>query len=141
MTTETEKELVIEAVVDNLEKVQGFVDEELEAHGCSVKAQTQIDIAIEELFVNIARYAYTPKTGKAIIKVNIQEDKPRSVSITLIDEGKPYNPLAKPDPDVTLSAEERQIGGLGIFMVKKSMDNMTYEYKDGKNILTIEKNF
>ena len=136
-----EKELVIEAVVDNLEKVQEFVDSELEKHDCPIKAQTQIDIAIEELFVNIANYAYKPETGKAVIKVNIQEDKPRSISITLIDEGVPYNPLAKPDPDVTLSAEERQIGGLGIFMVKKSMDNMTYEYKDGKNILTIEKIF
>ena len=136
-----EKELVIEAVVDNLEKVQEFVDSELEKQDCPIKAQTQIDIAIEELFVNIANYAYKPETGKAVIKVNIQEDKPHSVSITLIDEGVPYNPLAKPDPDVTLSAEERQIGGLGIFMVKKSMDNMTYEYKDGKNILTIEKNF
>ncbi|MBQ6774250.1 MAG: ATP-binding protein [Synergistaceae bacterium] len=135
------KELVITAVVDNLEKVQEFVDQELEASGCSVKAQTQIDIAIEELFVNIAHYAYNPKVGKATIRVNLNEDKPHSVSITLIDEGVPYNPLAKPDPDITLSAEERKIGGLGIYMVKKSMDNMTYEYKDGKNILTIEKNF
>lgn len=135
------KELVITAVVDNLEKVQEFVDQELEASGCSVKAQTQIDIAIEELFVNIAHYAYNPKVGKAAIRVDLNEDKPRSVSITLIDEGVPYNPLAKPDPDITLSAEERKIGGLGIYMVKKSMDNMTYEYKDGKNILTIEKNF
>ena len=135
------KELVIPAVVDNLEKVQEFVDQELEASGCSVKAQTQIDIAIEELFVNIAHYAYNPKVGKATIRVNLNEDKPHSVSITLIDEGVPYNPLAKPDPDITLSAEERKIGGLGIYMVKKSMDNMTYEYKDGKNILTIEKNF
>ena len=135
------KELVITAVVDNLEKVQEFVNQELEASGCSVKAQTQIDIAIEELFVNIAHYAYNPKVGKATIRVNLNEDKPHSVSITLIDEGVPYNPLAKPDPDITLSAEERKIGGLGIYMVKKSMDNMTYEYKDGKNILTIEKNF
>lgn len=61
------------------------------------------------------------------------------ISITFSDSGKPYNPLEKPDPDVTLSAEERSIGGLGIFMVKKSMDDMRYEYKDGQNILTITK--
>ena len=133
------KELVIEAVVDNLEKVQEFVDSELEKHDCPIKAQTQIDIAIEELFVNIANYAYAPETGNATIRVDVQEGESHSVSITLIDEGVPYNPLAKPDPDVTLSAEERPIGGLGIYMVKKSMDNVTYEYRDGKNILTIEK--
>ncbi len=105
-----------------------------------MKIQFQIDVAVEELFVNIAHYAYTPETGTATIRVKIEED-PLSASITFIDSGIPYNPLEKEDPDVTLSAEERGIGGLGIYMVKKSMDDMIYEYTDGQNILTIKKNF
>lgn len=133
------KELTIEAKVENLDEVLAFVDEQLEAHDCSMKIQTQIDIAVEELFVNIAHYAYNPETGPATLRVEIQ-DEPLSVIITFIDNGIPYDPLAKPDPDVTLSAEEREIGGLGIYMVKKSMDNIKYEYKDGKNILSIQKN-
>ena len=132
-------ELTIEADVNNLDNVIDFVNEQLEARDCSIKIQTQIDIAVEELFVNIAHYAYKPETGPATVRVELQEE-PLAVLITFIDNGVPYDPLAKPDPDVTLSAEEREIGGLGIFMVKKSMDDINYEYKDGKNILTIKKN-
>lgn len=98
----------------------------------------QIDVAVEELFVNIAQYAYAPGIGVATIRLEIQED-PFVVVITFIDNGIPYNPLAKEDPDITLSAEERPIGGLGIYMVKKSMDEVSYEYKDGQNILRIKK--
>ncbi len=133
------KELVVKSLTDNLESVLGFVDSELEDCGCSPKTMIQIDIAVEELFVNIAHYAYGSDTGPATIRVERSED-PRAVTITFIDCGMPYDPLAKPDPDTTLSVEEREIGGLGIFMVKKSMDDMTYEYRDGKNILTIKKN-
>ena len=132
-------ELTIEAEVNNLDNVIDFVNEQLEAHDCSMKIQTQIDIAVEELFVNIAHYAYKPDTGPATVRVELQEE-PLAVVITFIDNGVPYDPLAKPDPDITLSAEEREIGGLGIFMVKKSMDDINYEYKNGKNILTIKKN-
>ncbi|MBQ7593134.1 MAG: SpoIIE family protein phosphatase [Synergistaceae bacterium] len=132
------KELTIEADVNNLEKVISFVDEQLEAHDCSPKIQMQIDVAVEELFVNIAHYAYNPETGPATVRVELQEE-PLAVLITFIDNGVPYDPLAKEDPDITLPAEERQIGGLGIYMVKKSMDDIVYEYKDGKNILTIKK--
>ena len=132
------KELTVEALIDNLDDVLAFVDEQLEAHDCSMKVQTQIDIAVEELFVNIAHYAYNPKTGPATLRLEIQEN-PLAVIITFIDKGVPYDPLARPDPDVTLSAEEREIGGLGIYMVKKSMDDIAYEYKDGKNILMIKK--
>lgn len=134
------KELTLEANTDNLYKVLSFVDEQLESFSCPMKIQFQIDVAVEELFVNIAHYAYTPETGTATIRVKIEED-PLSASITFIDSGIPYNPLEKEDPDVTLSAEERGIGGLGIYMVKKSMDDMIYEYTDGQNILTIKKNF
>lgn len=131
------RELDIEARTENLEEVLAFVDEELEKHDCGMKAQMQIDIAVEEIFVNIAHYAYNPEVGKAVIRVEVTD---QTVSLTFVDSGTPYDPLAKEDPDVTLSAEERQIGGLGIYMVKKSMDAISYEYKDGKNILNFKKN-
>ena len=130
--------LEIEADVNNLDKVLSFIDEGLEKNDCLPKVQMQIDVAVEEIFVNIASYAYKPGKGSATIILETQEDPPVA-TITFVDSGVPYNPLKKPDPDVTLSAEERQIGGLGIYMVKKSMDNIFYEYKDGKNILTIQK--
>ena len=132
------KELTVEAKTTNIEAVTDFVNEQLEALDCPMKAQMQIDIAIDELFGNIAHYAYNPEIGKATVRVEVIED-PLAVTITFIDNGVPYDPLAKADPDTTLSAEEREIGGLGIYMVKKSMDDITYEYKDGQNILTIKK--
>ena len=132
------KELVIEARTDNLDTVLMFVDEELEKHDCSLKTQMTIDIAVEEIFVNIVHYAYTPDVGNATIRFEFEEET-RYACFTFIDSGIPYDPLTKEDPDITLSAEERQIGGLGIFMVKNSMDDIAYEYKDGRNILTIKK--
>ena len=132
-------ELTIAATVENIEVVTDFVNEQLEALDCPMKAQMQIDIAIDELFSNIAHYAYNPEVGDATVRVEVTED-PLAVVITFIDNGVPYDPLAKEDPDTTLSAEERKIGGLGIYMVKKSMDEIAYEYKDGQNILAIKKN-
>lgn len=132
------KMLEIEAATENLDAVLGFVDEELEKLDCPMKVQMQIDIAAEEIFVNIAHYAYSPGTGSATVCVETEEN-PLAVWITFIDGGIPYDPLAKDDPDVTLSAEERQIGGLGIFMVKNSMDDVKYEYKDGKNVFSMRK--
>ncbi len=132
------RELNIEALIENLDQVLAFVDEEIDKLECSVKIRTQIDIAVEELFVNIAHYAYNPETGPATVRVEVEKDPP-AISITFIDHGIPYDPLAKADPDITLSADEREIGGLGIFMVKKSMDSIDYEYKDGQNILHIRK--
>ena len=133
------KEITIEATLENIAAVTEFVDEQLESIDCPLKAQMQIDIAIDELFSNIARYAYDPEVGPATVSVDVIED-PMAVEVTFVDNGIPYDPLAKEDPDITLSAEERGIGGLGIFMVKKSMDEITYENKDGKNILKIKKN-
>ena len=133
------KELTIDATIKNIEQVTAFVDEQLRILNCPMKTQVQINIAIDELFGNIARYAYNPEVGSATVRVEVCED-PVSVVITFIDTGMPYNPLAKEDPDVTLSLEERGIGGLGIYMVKKTMDDIVYEYKDGKNILKIKKN-
>ena len=132
------KELTLAATLENIETVTDFVNEQLEALDCPMKAQLQIDIAIDELFSNIARYAYAPDTGEATVRVEALAN-PSAVVITFIDRGMPYNPLEKADPDITLSAEERDIGGLGIYMVKKSMDAVEYEYTDGQNILTLKK--
>lgn len=133
------KELTIDATIDNVAAVTRFVDEQLEQLDCPMKTQMQVDIAIDELFGNIANYAYNPEIGAATVRVEVTEN-PLAVVITFIDNGVPYDPLAKADPDVTLSAEEREIGGLGIYMVKKTMDDVSYEYRDGKNILRIKKN-
>ena len=132
------KELTIAATVENIEVVTDFVNQQLEELACPMKAQMQINIAIDELFSNIAHYSYNPEVGQATVRVEVVEN-PLAVTITFIDNGIPYDPLAKEDPDLTLSAEERQIGGLGIYLVKKSMDEITYEYKDGQNILSIKK--
>ncbi|WP_251498599.1 ATP-binding protein [Otoolea muris] len=132
------KELTIDATIENITQVTAFVDEQLEALDCPLKAQMQIDIAIDELFGNIAHYAYNPEIGPATVRVEVLQD-PLAVVVSFIDNGIPYDPLAKEDPDVALSAEDREIGGLGIYMVKKSMDEITYEYKDGQNILRIKK--
>ncbi len=131
-------ELTVDAKIENIEQVTEFVNEILEGYDCPVKAMTQIDIAIDELFGNIANYAYHPNIGPATVRIEVAE-KPLAVIITFVDNGIPYDPLAKEDPDVTQSADERQIGGLGIYIVKKSMDEIIYEYKDGKNILKIKK--
>jgi len=131
-------DLDIEAVVENLPSVLAFVDERLERADCPAKVQMQIDVAVEEIFVNIASYAYAPETGRATVRVEVAAD-PLAVTITFVDHGVPYDPLAKRDPDVTLPAEKREIGGLGIFMTKKFMDDIAYEYKDGSNILKLVK--
>lgn len=110
---------------------------QLENAACPMKVQMQLDLALEEIFVNIANYAYAPEKGMAIIGIDITED--RQAVLTFEDSGTPYDPLAREDPDITLSANDRQIGGLGIFMVKKTMDDMYYEYRNGKNILKLRK--
>ena len=132
-------EITVAATLENIDTVTDFVNGELEMLDCPMKAQFQIDVAIDELFSNIALYAYNPEVGPATVRVEVA-DNPTSVIITFLDHGVPYDPLAKEDPDVTLSAEERGIGGLGIFMVKKTMDDVKYEYRDGQNILMIKKN-
>lgn len=132
------RELTVDATAENIETMTAFVNEILETYHCPMKAMTQIDIAIDELLGNIANYAYHPGIGPATVRTEVLDD-PLAVVITFIDNGVPYDPLAKADPDVTQSADEREIGGLGIYLVKKSMDAISYEYRDGKNILTIRK--
>lgn len=131
-------EITLPAIIENVEKVTAFVNAELEKINCPAKAKAEIDIAIDELFSNIANYAYNPEVGKATVKFEVQKN-PMAVIITFMDNGKPYDPLKREDPNVKLSVDEREIGGLGIFMVKKSMDSIEYEYKDNHNILRIKK--
>ena len=133
------KKMTIEAKREKLPEVLAFLDEVLESMDCGMKQQMQLDIAVEEIFVNIASYAYADENG--IADIEIDDETPGIVSIKFTDSGIPYDPVAKPDPDTTLSADERQIGGLGIYMVKKSMDDMLYERSGDKNILTIKKKF
>ena len=134
------KELTIDATIENITQVTAFVDEQLEALGCPLKAQMQIDIAIDEVFSNIANYTYAPDTGRALVRIETCRE-PASITLTFKDRGVAYNPLEKKDPDVILALEEREIGGLGIFMVKKSMDKMFYRRKGRQNVLTVFKQF
>ncbi len=122
---------------DEYPTVSSYVEGWLEEHDCPMKASMQLTVALEEIFINIAHYAYPHPPGQ--LELGLEYDN-GTIKMCFMDSGTPFDPLAKPDPDVTLSAEDRKIGGLGIYMVKKSMDNVTYEYKDGKNILTLIKN-
>ena len=126
------KELSIEACIANIGTVTAFVEEALEAAGCHMK--------IMMLFGNIARYAYAPRTGTAVVRVETDKAA-REVSLTFEDSGVPFDPLGEPEPDVTVSAKERALGGLGIFMVRRSMDFMAYRRENGHNILTIRKHW
>ena len=130
-------EIELEASINNLAKATEFVTEQLEGIMCNMGTQMQIELAVDEIFTNICMYAYEPGTGNATIQVDV--DTPGVVKLTFIDSGMPYDPLAKEDPDITLPASKRQIGGLGIFMAKKLMDDIEYEYLDGKNILRMKK--
>lgn len=134
----SKKVLKVPAQLSHWPEVMAFADALLEAHECPFRAKMQIDVSLEELFVNIASYAYPDGDGWAELHASVTDE---GAEFTLIDGGIPYNPLAKPDPDVTLSANERKIGGLGIYMVKKQMDEVRYEYRDGQNRLTIRKQF
>ena len=131
-------ELDIMAENEILSEVQSFLGQCLAKVDCPAKAQMQLELAAEEIFVNIANYAYAPEKGRALVRVEVSDD-PVTVTLTFIDQGKPYDPLKRKEPDVTLPAEEREIGGLGIFLTKKTMDDVFYEYRDGQNILTLKK--
>ena len=132
------KELTLDAKIENIPSLMAFIDEWLEGLECPVKAQMQIDVAVDEIFSNIAQYAYGPEGGSTVIRLEF-DAADRTAMISFIDSGVAYNPLSKADPDVTLSAEEREIGGLGIFLVKKTMDAMEYRREDDRNMLTIHK--
>ena len=131
-------EVTVDATIENMPQVMQVVNRRLKAVGCPLKTARQIGIAVEELYVNIASYAYAPATGPMTLRVETEAETP-AVTITFIDSGVPYDPLQKPDPDLSLSLEERPIGGMGIYMVKKSMDAVFYKRDGDRNVLTIRK--
>ena len=126
------------AQTDELSDVLSFVDLMLEKYECPMKIQTALCVAIEEVFVNVAHYAYGDGEGEMTLGIDFDEES-RSITFRMTDGGIPFDPLKKPDPDITLSAEDREIGGLGIFITKKTMDTISYSNTDGKNILTMTK--
>ena len=132
------KELTLETTIENVDKVIEFINKELDVFGCINKTKMEVNVAADEIFANIVNYAYKNKVGKATIKIELK-DNPKAIVITFIDNGTPFNPLEKEDPNVSLTAEERNIGGLGIYIVKKSMDKVEYDYKDNQNIFKITK--
>ena len=126
------------AKTESLSAVLGFVEETLEGFKCPMKLQMAICVAIEEVFVNVAHYAYPDSEGDMSLQIGFDEQS-RAITFRMTDRGIPFDPLKKPDPDITLSAEEREVGGLGIFIAKKTMDSLTYTYENGENILTLIK--
>lgn len=137
---QTIEQLTMEATIDNLPQAVGLVERMLEGINVPMKDSVMMAIVTEELFVNIANYAYKPHTGLVTITAETNTD-PKQIRLILKDRGIPFNPLERPDPDVTLSAEDRKVGGLGIFFSKSKTDDMQYRYEDGQNILTITKYF
>ena len=132
------KELTVEAVVSNLDSVHDFIHSSISQYKCSNRTIMQLDLVVEEIFVNIASYAYAPNTGLAKILLELEQE-PLTITLTFIDTGVPYDPLSKVDPDINLDVEDRQIGGLGIFLTKKMVDDINYQYSDGQNILQLTK--
>ena len=137
--SEDGKSIIIDAVDDAMDPVQDFISDKLEKYGCEKKPMFQIRLAVEEIFVNIISYAYSPEVGKAEIRCDVTEN-PLSVTIQFLDSGKPFDPLAKEDADTSGAMFMEQEGGFGIHLVKSTMDSVDYEYRDGKNVLTIKKN-
>ncbi len=134
------QKLKVAATKENLEVVTAFLDQVLDMSDCPLKTRLQIDLALEEMYINIANYAYAPGTGDMELQAGFN-DEGNEVILILKDQGIPYDPLAKADPDVSLPADKRKIGGLGIFLVKKTMDSMSYVRQDGYNIVTMTKRF
>jgi anti-sigma regulatory factor (Ser/Thr protein kinase) len=134
-----EKQLQVRADVGNFPEVSEFVEQCLEECGCAARAKLQLLVAVEEIFVNIAQYGYPDGPEEVFVDFHLEEGLSPLACVCFSDRGIPFDPFSRPDPDVTLSAEERGIGGLGIYMVKQSMDTVSYEYRDGKNVVTIKR--
>lgn len=139
---ELSRSIEVEATLTQLETVMSFLEEALEEAGCPMKTSMKIAVSIEELYVNVVNYAYTPLTGVCIMMIQAEyEGEQGSVRIELRDKGKAFNPWLRENPDISLSAEEREIGGLGIYMVKQSMDRVDYHYENGENRVSVEKDW
>jgi anti-sigma regulatory factor (Ser/Thr protein kinase) len=131
-------QITVAAKDDQLDEVQKFVRDSLKDIDCSTKQLFQLDLIVEEIFVNIAHYAYKGEHGSATIKCAV-EKRPPAISIEFIDSGIKYNPLEKEDPDISIDAQHRRIGGLGIFLTKKNVEKLEYTYQNGKNCLKLKK--
>lgn len=129
-----------EATLDDIPEVTDFVEDALDVMGCPQADKLKIDIIVDEIFSNICNYAYEGKPGIAAIIIEETQD-PHGVRLIFADKGMPYNPLEKEDPDISMALEDRAIGGLGVFMVKQSVDEINYSYSNGRNILTVKKCF
>lgn len=135
-------EITIEARKENLHQVFDFVTGELSKSIADKKLIRQVKLCVEEIFLNISSYAYHPETGPAKITVQVEgEGEPVKIIISFSDRGHPFDPLSIGDPDTESELDERQVGGLGIYLVRMTMDGVSYQYKDGENILTVEKTF
>ena len=134
------KEKILDAVVSNIDELAEFIDSQLSQLMVTESEKMKLQIAAEELFVNVASYAYAPGKGKILILAEV-DPKDNKIELTFTDWGVPFNPLDREDPDITLPAEKRRIGGLGIFMVKKEADELDYWRKDQTNNVRLEKKF
>lgn len=130
--------ILLPATIENYPQLLSWLEKKCIDAKIEDESKNKLNIAVEEIFTNISSYAYPPKDGDVEIMFRINDEN--QVEMNFIDSGIQYNPLEKKDPDITLSAEDRPIGGLGIFMVKKYMDEMNYVYENGKNILSIKMN-
>lgn len=134
------KEFIVEADIKKLDAVHAFIQDSIEGYDCPMAIQFQLEVAVEEIYVNIAYYAYPNTVGITTLRTDVQEgEKGPVLTIEILDQGKPYNPLEHADPDVGLALEDRETGGLGIYMVKNSMDALAYRYEDNTNIFTVKK--
>lgn len=132
------KQIIVPAEVEKLHEIRTFVEDALAEAACPAKARMQLSLAAEEAFVNIARYAYGQRRGTVTVSVDIAGSPPRAV-LVFSDRGIPHNPLQKPDPDMSLPAGQRKIGGLGVYIMKQSVDDAHYRFENGQNILTLVK--
>lgn len=131
-------EITLPADVKSISAATDFINARLEALDCPFKAQAQMDVALDEILSNVALYAYGSGSGEFTLRFEWDRDR-RTARVTVIDAGRPFNPLEQQAPDVTLPIEERTVGGLGIHIVRKTMDAVRYARQNGKNLLTLEK--
>ena len=132
------RELTTEAVTENLQSVMDFVNDSLSDKGCSAKTLYQMELVLEEIFIHIASYAYEGDERPVVLSIDFEEE-PLAAVVTFKDKGAPYNPLSRDDPNLALKLENREIGGLGIFLVKKNVDAIWYEHVNGENVLSFRK--
>ncbi|KZX10305.1 ATP-binding protein [Methanobrevibacter curvatus] len=134
------EKIVVPGKVEYLSQVQEFINSKLKYYELLPKFQMQLELVIEEIFINIVKYAHMEDSSENKIVIYSLFDEESSVlTIKFVDKGIPFNPLKEEDPDLNADIENRKIGGLGLFLVKKNTDELEYKYKKGKNILTFKK--